>query len=96
MEILSWSAAFAIVGSVLGVCLTVLKILAMRKDKPLNGNASLWTAMKEHDKKCEHLAERVSVIEAQLLDMEKDTDRQEEQLNKLNDLIIRLLTGEDS
>lgn len=97
MEILSWSAAFTIVGSVLGVCLTALKIWSMHISKPKNNSSQvLWNAMKEHNIKCEALAERISVIESQIINMAKDTDRQEAHLDKINDLIIRLLTGEDS
>jgi len=71
--------AIALVGSVASICLTIYKILGSRK------NSKDCTEL-------QNLKEKTAVQEEQIKDLSGDVKRQEHSLERLTDLLLRLLT----
>jgi len=70
--------AVALVGSVATVCLSILKIAGSKKESEPS-----------HLPKLE---EKVAVQEVQIKDIRSDLERLQDNLEKLNDLLLKLLT----
>jgi len=97
MEPLSWSAAVAIIGSVATVAVTILKIFSMKKgdgelSKP---NEDIKELLKAHDERGDELKAKVAVIENEIANFHERLERLEDNLEKLQDLFLKILTEKD-
>lgn len=86
--IITWPLAITIVGSIASLCLTLLKIIQMRKKETFSSNSSC----KETVDKLNKLETKVAVIDARLEEFKADKNALESHLEKINDLLIKLLT----
>ena len=83
---ITWPVAIAIVGGIASVCLTVLKIISIRKQD--NGN-------KEQAQQIHDVRERLAILETKFDDNQKSYDKTMSELklymNKLSDLVLEVL-----
>lgn len=87
MEFMNWPTAVAVVGSVGSLVLGILKILAMRKSSEPDSKTMVM-----YEEKCAKLQSSVDVHASEIRHLEETTKRQDEDLSKLQDLLIKLLT----
>jgi len=87
--VVTWPIAVGFIASVGTVCLTVLKIIQMRKQDPEESSAA----------KCEKIRDRITslekkqaVLEAHMEECRKDREELGNHIEKLSDLLIKLLT----
>jgi len=100
MEPLSWTAAVALIGSVATVCATIFGLLRRGKS---NGNSEtknllektrteLWENVNDIRAEMTQLREKLAVVETVAKDNKEELERLRDSFEKLNDLLIRLLS----
>ena len=79
---ISLPAALAIIVSVATICLTILRIVNSKRN---NGNTNL-------EKKVVHLCSKTAVQDSQIKDIKEEQNRLHDNFDKLNDLLLRILS----
>jgi len=89
--IVTWPVAVGVVCSVGTICLTILKIIQMRKptveESPVTKCEKLQDRLAEVEKK-------LAVLQAHMEECRRDREEFGEHLEKVNDLLIKILTDQ--
>ena len=90
MEFLTWPLAFTVVSSVAVICVSIIKIIQVRKDK-----ADTISPM-ECERRCNTSKTQLAIQGSLLKQAMEDQRRLEDHMDKLNDNLIRILQeGQD-
>lgn len=83
-----------IVGSVLATGFTILKAYSIKKDSHVSSNRidAMQKQLEDCDARSEDLKERVAVQESEIEHIKLDNERLHDNLGKLHDLLLNLLT----
>lgn len=96
MDAISWSTAIAVIGSVGTVVLGVMKIWSMKNSSSQSPEKDdikeLLKQLQQQSARCDRHKAELDVLSTKIIELQKDTVRQDNAIEKLHDLLLKLLT----